>query len=1288
MKSKRKAYVVLGMHRSNTSLVAGCLHQAGVDFGCHLIPVNENNPTGYWELEALNRIHDRILREFGLAWDSPGVLPEGWMDSEVVSRAREDLIELLEGEFEGSGDFGIKDPRLCRFVPLWRQIFEERGIIARWLFVIRHPDAVVSSLERRGDMPAARARALWASYNVNAVADLLPEEEGVVLRAEDFVDDPAECTLRALGGQWPDPLNGERIAENIRAFCRPDLQHFSPTKRAGALSDSPLVRLYRELCRGWCSIRESAVMLQVVLQSLESEFRETVSDRGRLASRAMAFERGRPPVLARFYPMDATGQFTQWDVRYAALAPLTWTEVEFECDSTDLKGRKFFRIDPANACGEVKLREFVVNCANGTSLPVSFDAVELEGPGRRLEGPGRRIGHSRDGMDLYLFGEEVHLLIPPPEGIADGWVSVRGRIRFEPRLPGIEEFLRRADEERTRERARAEKEVDRVQSELEARLEEIRSLAMQVELPPVRNAVAMCSRKELQDSQEKRDWYHQRIATDSLEEFLARFFAGDGRERKKAMRTLANAVGFAVALSSDRLRSLVGETVSGGWLDVAEYLRRHPDIAASGANPIEHYFLHGWREGRWISRKFDPAFYLASNPDVRASGQEPLLHFLLHGKDEGRSPTPGLSAEAASSLEESSVDHRPCICFFSGEPHTPGHIYRIDRLMELLPAAEFETRLFRPGEEALLADRIERAEWIWIWRAPMTESLQAVLEKAKGLGVRIHYDLDDLMIRPELADPKVIDGIRSMKLKVEDTADLYRRTQSAFLWADQASAPTRSLVGEMSRFYVPTIQIPNGFSSVDLVAARIARASRPRDGKIRIGYACGSRTHQRDFRAVLPGLCAVMRRHPETVFTTFPDAFLLDEFPELKEFEDRIEHRSMVPVTELIAEYARFDVNLAPVEVGNRFCEAKSELKFFEAALVGTPTIASPVRPFRDAIRSGENGFLAADPGEWEEHLEKLVADEGLRMRLAETACEESLWTFGPHRRSLLLRHALGGSESPTERALEWAGHLRLRSGGTAASPVSGEYEVVCRVENHPRSRVSVVMPVYNYAHYLPEALDSLARQSLEDLDLVIVDDVSSDNSVAVAEEWLRRHSDRFGSATLLRHKENRKLGVARNTGVRFSQTEFFFPLDPDNWLKAGCLEFCLRRLEESAASFVYPDLEVVGQNRVMISGIDWHPLRFVSGNYIDAMALIRKSVWSGVGGYIAETDLLGWEDFEFWCRVVDTGLHGERLPMKLAAYRIHDESMLKKITNREDFKRGILRRMEELHPWLDLSRE
>ena len=77
---------------------------------------------------------------------------------------------------------------------------------------------------------------------------------------------------------------------------------------------------------------------------------------------------------------------------------------------------------------------------------------------------------------------------------------------------------------------------------------------------------------------------------------------------------------------------------SSGLFETAWFVDRNPDLAASKLDPLLHYHLFGWREGRWPNPYFDPAWYLAQNPDVRAAGMDPLLHYALYGEREGRQP--------------------------------------------------------------------------------------------------------------------------------------------------------------------------------------------------------------------------------------------------------------------------------------------------------------------------------------------------------------------------------------------------------------------------------------------------------------------------------------------------------------------------------------------------------------------------------------------------------------------------------------------------------------------------
>lgn len=293
----------------------------------------------------------------------------------------------------------------------------------------------------------------------------------------------------------------------------------------------------------------------------------------------------------------------------------------------------------------------------------------------------------------------------------------------------------------------------------------------------------------------------------------------------------------------------------------------------------------------------------------------------------------------------------------------------------------------------------------------------------------------------------------------------------------------------------------------------------------------------------------------------------------------------------------------------------------------------------------------------------------------------------GPYRRQLLWRRALrGGERADGDPPDEFAFHL---AGGSvrAEAPSVVPHDVRFAAERHDRSRVTVIVPLFNYRGLVERALDSVRRQDLGDLDLVVVDDGSADDSVPVAEEWLRRHSSRFGRAGLILHRENERLGAARNTGVRFSATENFFPLDPDNRLRPECLRRCLAVSDRFGAAMTFPDLEREGEEgRPLPGGFEWHPLNLVAGNTIDAMALVRKEVWETVGGYSRDPDLFGWEDYDFWCKLAENGFHGKRVAEPLAVYRVHAGSLLSETTDRPGFRTRLFRRMKERHPWLELD--
>ncbi len=630
---------------------------------------------------------------------------------------------------------------------------------------------------------------------------------------------------------------------------------------------------------------------------------------------------------------------------------------------------------------------------------------------------------------------------------------------------------------------------------------------------------------------------------------------------------------------------------------------------------------------------------------------------------------------------------RPRITYISGEPDQPGHIYRVERYAAAAKMLGAITNIVRVEEIAARLPEISRADILIIWRARWDGAVALAVDAARQHGAAIVFDVDDLMFEPKLAAREVIDGIRSQELNEKHVQQVYERVRMALLRADYCIAPTPLLAQHMRQMGKPTWILPNGFDEETLRVSRMAvrrRKLTKEDGLIRIGYAAGTRTHQRDFRQAAGAVARVLREHPNSRLVLFyrdRQCLAISEFPELASLESQIEWRAFVPLNQLPDEMARFDINIAPLEVTNLFCEAKSELKYFEAALVGVPTVASPTEPFRLAIRDAVTGFLAETEEQWYEALSRLVKDAELRRQIAQNAFHDVLWSYGPERQIELMAPLIEQVLHRGRRAaLAFQLEILRASELKTNVPTIPQHEIVFEHDALRPSEVTVVIPLHNYRQYITQALNSVRRQTIPDIDVVVVDDVSTDDSPALALKWLKQHAERFNRALLVKNATNAGLDLTRNVGFAEAETSFVLPLDPDNELLPDCVAHCLEVIKETGASFVYPQIQRFGDDSVMMGYQPFDVTRLAGGNYIDAMALVRKAAWSRVGGY----DLVyGWEDYDLWCKFAESGMFGWNVPEVLARYRVHEASLCRTETEVPVFKRRLVTYIQKRHPWL-----
>lgn len=659
-------------------------------------------------------------------------------------------------------------------------------------------------------------------------------------------------------------------------------------------------------------------------------------------------------------------------------------------------------------------------------------------------------------------------------------------------------------------------------------------------------------------------------------------------------------------------------------------------------------------------------------------------------------PAFSLPEEAAREPEPEPVAKTPGRALFAaGEPGTPGELYRCQRQMEAARAAGWEVRT-KPSEE-LNPDDLRATDLVVLWRVTWSRHIEGVIEHVRMFGGRVALDLDDLMIRTDLAKIEFIDAIRSINWSEGHVRNMFLSVTHVLHNVDFCIATTEELAAEMRKWQKAAYVLPNCFDAQarerSFVAAR--RKAVTRDRLIRIGYATGSRTHHRDFAEAADGVAAALRARPDArlvLFQSREDGQPLlspDEFPSLAGLADQIEWRDLVPLEDLPDELARFDINLVPLQLNNPFVEAKSELKFFEAALAGVPTVASPTGPYRRAIIDGQTGLLAASPGDWEHALLRLIDDAELRQRLARAAAASVLWRHGPEgnarRMGRFLSQHRGGRSIRDGRALADAFALDVAAahGDAAPAPLTPA-DILFHHDALGHAELTVAIASFNYADYIQQALESVRLQTLEMIDLIVADDYSSDPATMTQIlDWAHACAPRFNRLLVLRHRANAGLGATRNTSFAHATTPFVLPLDADNRLLPGCAARLLEALRDTDAAYAYPRLRHFGESTEVTGGMRYEPQRLAGGNYIDAMALVARWAWSAAGGYYVQRDAMGWEDYALWCRLAELGEWGLAVDEELAEYRVHTNSMVNAITETHDNKDAMIALLERRHPWL-----
>ncbi len=204
---------------------------------------------------------------------------------------------------------------------------------------------------------------------------------------------------------------------------------------------------------------------------------------------------------------------------------------------------------------------------------------------------------------------------------------------------------------------------------------------------------------------------------------------------------------------------------------------------------------------------------------------------------------------------------------------------------------------------------------------------------------------------------------------------------------------------------------------------------------------------------------------------------------------------------------------------------------------------------------------------------------------------------------------------------------------------------------------VSIIIPCYNQAKYLTDALNSVVNQTYTNWECIIVNDGSKDNSSQIAKRIIKKNPNK---KIKLYEIENSGLANARNHGISLSNGELVLPLDSDDVLENIALEKFVEALTKNGADIVYSNYTTFGFTNKFVECIEpdefYNPNRPENG--LPYCSIYKKTLWEKTGGY-NKNMLWGFEDWEFWINCSKYKVKVCKITDALFRYRVKEQSML-----------------------------
>ena len=335
--------------------------------------------------------------------------------------------------------------------------------------------------------------------------------------------------------------------------------------------------------------------------------------------------------------------------------------------------------------------------------------------------------------------------------------------------------------------------------------------------------------------------------------------------------------------------------------------------------------------------------------------------------------------------ERALKDGKKLALYFVEKPDSSTFRYRCYNTFEITrESTKWQAVYFFKNELDSIVELLPRcSELVFGRQSGQEKTIEKLSRMAHDNGIRVGLDIDDLVFDVKYLD--IMLNTIGEKTNRSYWVAYFASVQAMAKQMDFFVTTNEFLAEKVKRsFNKPVKVIRNSLNQGQINASSVyvmQKKLRHEKGFI-IGYFSGSPTHAKDFAVVEPELIGFLKRHDDAILNVVGYMKFSKEAERLVD-NGRIRFLPFTDFRKLQRLMAEVDVNIAPLVI-NDFTNCKSELKFFEAAVVETTTIASPTYCFKKAIIDGKNGFLA-ESGEWHDKLEHLYnnPEENRRIALA-----------------------------------------------------------------------------------------------------------------------------------------------------------------------------------------------------------------------------------------------------------------------------------------------------------------